>query len=369
MRWTLMIGVLSLACAGAWGQVGLWAGPTADKYAPAATMDEVESLARDAGMDADAAEAARSLVTSYAAATRRAALAMQRTVERNRLTHDMRERDVLRVLWETADAERYATHGELSKSLIADLRSLVPAGADDAWNTFERARRRRMLLGTSARIGASADLIAVARAEQVPMTPEVRDLLAGYALELDRLLLARVPIAADSDRRLAALEEKGDTPGAETLFNAVLEADCAIIRLNRSTAARLVALTPPDNRGRLRDRLLTARWAYCRTETPLRRKVETLIQSGRLDGARRQQLEEAARRFDEQSRAVDERNLTRAEETECGTPYARVHDNDAMNANREADYAWYEAGRKLELELLDALDSVATPDDLDSLEP
>lgn len=329
-----------------------------DGLASPATAEEAADLAKDANAGDAAIAAARSLVEGCTARLKRDAARMNRAMERAYLVNSS-DREALEALSKQEEAKRQAAHDLAAKELLADLRALLPDGSEEAWNTFERRRHRRFYLHQSGRSGVGVDLIEVARITKMYGRPEVRELLKPYELELDRLLLARLPLIVESERNW----NNQDAAATERAYDALRDADCTILRLQRSTAQHLLALAPADVKGQLRDKLLTSRSEMIQTHPPIRARTERLLKSGRLDAKRHQQLLDAARTFDERSRAIDESHLTIAEDLDCSRSFAELNkqvDNSDMTK-------WYDESRKIQVELLNALERIATEDDLDAV--
>jgi len=329
-----------------------------DTLASPATAEEAADLAKDANAGDAAIAAARSLVEGCAARLKRDAARQNRTLERAYLVNST-NREALDALIKQEEAKRQASHDAASKELLADLRSLLPDGSEDAWNSFERRRHRRFYLHQSGRSGVGVDLIEVARVTKLYDRPEVRELLKPYELELDRLIMARLPLITDSEK---SWSEPDGTTSARA-FDALRDADCTILKLQRATAQRLLALAPNDIKGTLRDKLLTSRSQMIQIHPPIRARAERLLKSNRLDPKRHQQLLDATRTFDERSRSIDESHLTLAEDQDCARSFADINkpqDNSDMTR-------WYEESRKIQVDLLDALEKIASEEDLDAI--
>jgi len=126
---------------------------------------------------------------------------------------------------------------------------------------------------------------------------------------------------------------------------------------------KLIAAAPEEKRGALRDRLLTARSPGVQTKTRLLDAAEKLIKSGRLEEKTKKELQEAVRSFYERSRALDDKNLTATEDGECARTYAQSNSPEEDGVMT----AWVEDGRKLQADLLAAVDKAATDEDMDAV--
>jgi hypothetical protein len=205
------------------------------------------------------------------------------------------------------------------------------------------------------------DLVEVAKAEKLEGT-EVEEVLELYAIELHRMLMARRPIAQEADRLDQAAEP--DVAANERTYLAFRDADCGILRLQRATAAKLIALAPAEKRPALTDRLLTARWSAVRLDTPLRQRVELLSKDERLTPEQRQALAASVARFDRRSREIDGQFLTRFEDAQCSWTYAQSGEGDP-----QLSIAWQEESRKAQADLLAGLEKAVTERELEALEP
>jgi hypothetical protein len=339
------------------------AGPSYDPWALPATVAEVEALCEQAGVGPEGTNAARSLVEGCEATLKRDNNRMQRAFEKAWMTHPQEDQQAIQEDTRKAMERRTSSYEAASKALMSDLRAIMPKDSGEAWTNFERRRHRRLYMHQTWRVGVAVDLIDLAHTERIDGTPQVHDVLASYELELDRLLMARMPIATEYEKQAEAVAPDRDNEGIEKSYNALRDADCAILHLQRSTAQKLLSAIPEDKRGPIRDKLLTARWAYVSTHTPLRDRAERLAKSGRLDRDKKATLDEGIRTFDEKSRAIDEKHLTTAEDAECTKTY-----QEALNAGEDqGDMAWVDESRKVQADLLAVVEKVATEDDLDAV--
>jgi hypothetical protein len=363
MRAWLLVVILAVLPSVALAQDLAEGGPSYDPWALPATVAEVEDLCQQAGVSAEGMGAARALVEGCEATLNRDRHRMDRAVEKAWMTRTQEQQAEIQEEMNKAMERRTASYREASKVLMSDLRAIMPKDSDAAWAAFERRRHRRLYSHQTWRMGVAVDLIELAQTEKIDTTQEARDVLESYELDYDRLLMARVPLATEYERLAEKVTQNGDTGPIEKAYNDLRDADCAILRLQRATAQKLINTLPEDKRGGLRDKLLTARWANVATNTPLRSRAEKLVKSGRLEKDKRATLEEGIRAFDEKSRALDDKHLTSAEDAECTKTY-----QEALNAGGDqGDVAWYDESRKLQAELLAVVERVATEDDLDSV--
>jgi hypothetical protein len=341
------------------GQAG--AASASDRWAPAATLAEVRDLCAQAGLTGDGAAAAEALTDGYLAGLRREERRSTRTLERLWLTHAPDQQQEREAKVEQEVQRRAAAQESLSRSFLGDLRAALPAGGDEAWTRFERRRTRRLCLGQSSRLGVTMDLVEVARAEKLEGS-EVADVLDRYERDLHGLLLARRPIAIEADRLDQAVQP--DEAANERTYTALRDADCGILRLQRATAAKLMALAPAEHRAALANRLLTARWPGIPLSTPLRERVGALSQNQRLTAEQRAALAESLARFDHRSREIDGEFLTKFEDAQCHWTYAQ-----SGQGNLELSNAWSEEGRKAQADLMAGLERTVSEKELDALEP
>jgi hypothetical protein len=315
-------------------------------------------------MDEGTKAAARALVEACNATLERESRRSRRAWERIYLTHPQKEFEdpgAYQRLMQDESAKVRTHHDEAAKTLLSDLRALVPPAHDDAWDSFERRRHRRLYLGVSYRVGLAVDLVEISENQKIDGVPAVRAVLGAYEPGLDKLLLARLPAAIDWLEHSTEAQQKNDTAACERLFTALRDEDCALLHFQRDAARRLIEAAPAEQHGQLRDLLLTGRSPYIQTKPPVRMRAERILKSNRLTGATRETLARAARTFDERSRALDDRHLRVAEDAGCAQTYAQ-----SQQADENLDMkAWYEESRQLQAELLAVLESVASDDDLD----
>jgi hypothetical protein len=342
------------------GQMMSDAGPGFDPLAVPVTVDEAVALAADAKLGEAGIAAARSLVEGCDARLRRDAKRMDRALERAYLLHGRDEREAVDKVFEEERTKRQTSHDEASKEVLEDLKTLLPEGASEAWATFERRRHRRLFLYQSFRLGVRVDLIEVARVAKIIDDPAIRQVLTPYEVDLDRLLLARNPISVDWDRA----QSDQDGAQAERFYTALRDADCAILRLQRVTARRLLELATAEKRSQVQGLILRNRLLGVARESAVRTRAGLLLKSGRLDEPRRKTLLGAARSYDERSHALDDGYCTAAEDVECTRTYAE----GLTRRDNSSGLKWFEESRKLDVELLKAIDSVATEEDLDAIE-
>jgi hypothetical protein len=363
-RWGLVallflgLGRASMGQAVAFGMAGF------DLNAPVVTVAEAERLAADADLGEPGKAAAKSLVEAYSATAARLARQVTREMERAQISVPWTEREKIQELYRQASAARASALDAAGKSVLGDLRAMVPEEKLDAWFAFERRRHRRMYLPQSLRTGVRPDLVDIAERAQVDRLPDVREVLAPYELELDRLLLARYPVALEADEKLEEAMQAGNEAEAERIYNAVRDADCAVLQLQRSSGRRLIDATPAEKRVKVQGEILAGRMAFRNTHPPVRRDAEKLLKLGRLAPEARAVLQAALDRYIAQDYAIDDRYTTRQEDQECATSYAKSRERyDSSNG-----LEWMEMGRQAQAELLAVIDRVASQDDLDSLE-
>jgi hypothetical protein len=332
-----------------------------DQWALPATAEEAEALCTDAGLGADGLAAAKALVESCQATLQRDQRRMQRALERAWLTHKPEENAAVQEISQKEMEKRTASHDEAERALLDDLKSILPKGSDEAWAAFERRRHRRLYLHQDWKTGVGVDLVEVAKTEKIDTIPAVREVLGAYEVELDRLLMARVPVIAVYEKKMEKAGE--DKDAAEKAYNEMRDVDCGILHFQRESGKKLMAAAPEEKRGALRDRLLTARSPGVQTKTRLLDAAEKLIKSGRLEEKKKKELQEAVRNFYDRSRALDEKNLTASEDRECGQTYAQSNNPE----QDETMQTWVEDGRKLQADLLAAVDKAATDEDLDAV--
>lgn len=328
------------------------------------TTAEADRLAKDAGLDEAAKASMRALVQACDESLQAQARRMQRRYERLYLTAPSREEAdpvAYRQMYEKESKDQIAEHDRLSATLLNDLHAMVPTERGEAWASFERRRHRRMYLGGSSRTGVAVDLVGVAERHALADVPVVRDILDPYERSLDRLLLARVPVVKEAEEKMYEAQQRADGATAERVFNALRDADCAILHLQRDTTRKLLETVPKEKLGDMRDLLLTSRSPYIQTKPPVRLRAERVAKSKRVTGANLEALQQAIRTFDDRSRTLDEKGLTETEDRECNQTYAQAMQGDGGDAWRQ----WYEDSRKLQAELLTVLERVATDDDLD----
>lgn len=332
--------------------------PWYDRLGTPVTLDEAAALAADTKLDDASAGALRGLVEGCDAQLRTLAMRERRERELAYLSHPRTERDLIKVANEQITRRHQESHDKASTQLVADLKSLISPDAGEAWAAFERRRHRRLYLPQSPRAGVRVDLVAVARECGVPGNAEVRRVLAPYELDLDRMLLARLPLVAEWNK-----EQWGpDQPSAERAFIALRDADCAILNLQRATAARLLDATPEETRPGVAAAILSARAPFGQPVSSVLERCERLIKSGRLEEARRAELARAASQWRQGRAALDETSYAVAEDAGC----ARVRASPDEET-REMQ-AWQAALRGLDRALLTKLDSIATEADLNAIE-
>lgn len=356
---------LALSAAGARGQAMAFGGPSYDPLALPVTVGEAAFLANRAGLDESTGQAARALTESAASTIRREAGRMQRAVERAHTLHPRSEREIIVKEINEARAAQEQSHQRATQSLLADLRALVPEGrrGEESWAAFERRRHRRLYLTQSARVGTGVDLVRIAEGERIENLAAVRELLDVYEVELDRLLVARHPVALD-EYTIEPAVERGDLAEAERLFNSLRDLDCAILRVQRTFAARLLDAAPVESRDKLRSKVLRERSFLGDYQDPLRHRAQRLVESGRLSGERLSKLAAAIRLFDQRDLAMDEAGLTEAEDRECTLTFAQsrsARDNTAALQRLEES-------RQLRAELLRVMESTATDEDFDAIQ-
>jgi hypothetical protein len=146
-RSLLAVALLLLFAIPARAQFGFFGGSSYDPMAEPATTAEVDRLARDCGMDEAAAAGARSLVEACNTTLQRNARRASRMWEKLYLTHpreDFEDTEAFRETFQKESEKQRAAHDECAKTLLSDLRALVPEGRDAAWDSFERRRHRRL---------------------------------------------------------------------------------------------------------------------------------------------------------------------------------------------------------------------------------
>lgn len=361
-RWLLTL-VLLIAPSLSLAQAGFGL-PSYNSLAIPVTIAEAEFLASRAELDAAATAAVKSLAESCLTGLRRDTRRYRFAVERAHVNHPREERDTIRHEIDQAQANQKSSHEQASRAVLADLQALLPEGSADAWAAFERRRHRRLYLFQSPRVGACVDLIEIAAAAKVADLPTVKEALAPYEIDLDRLLLARFPIAIDHDQKFHAALERGDDAEAERLYTSLRDADCAIIRLQRSSSRKLLDATPAIARDRVLTLLIGARGMMGDHQDSIRTRAKRLIDSGRLDQQRLDSLRAAVASFDAKSRDADDRSLTAAEDAQCARTFAQSRgpmDQSAALRSLEED-------RQLRAALLAAIEKVATEQDLDAIE-
>src|ERR1051325_432417 len=184
--WLACLVVCVLTCMARGQAVGFEAGPTYDPWALPATVAEVQALCEQAGVDAAGQGAAKALVEGCEALIKRDGRRMQRAVEKSYMTHPSEEQAAIQEDVAKAMEKRTAAHEEASKSLLADLKAVMPAGSEAAWSAFERRRHRRLYLHQGWRMGVGMDLVEVAKEAKIDTLPDVGPVLAAYEVELDR---------------------------------------------------------------------------------------------------------------------------------------------------------------------------------------
>lgn len=331
-------------------------------YLPA-TVREVERLASASGMGADAASSAKALVTSMQEAFERETRRMRRENERMSVTHDPTDQAGLAEAYARVGAKWEENRAQTTKTFLSDLRALLPDGSDEAWASFERRRHRRQMLHQNWWSGGTdIDLVDFAERNKFDGFPGVAEVLAAYEVELDRALVAREPL----DQKYAGLSMQPPDAAAPSdaakQYTAMRDANCAVMRVEREFWHKLLAALPEDKRGAARDLRLAAEPSYYSFSSTVRQRATKLVASGRLDAERRAKLEAAAKTFDERTRALNEKNIELRADSWCAMSYEQTQ---AGEVDGEAWQKWGEDGRKLQVELLRAIDAVATEDDLD----
>ena len=132
--------------------------------------------------------------------------------------------------------------------------------------------------------------------------------------------------------------------------------------MQRSSATRLLEAAPAEVRERMTGLFLAGRAPFGQPVSAVGERAERLVKSGRLDPARRKQLEEATGQWREQTRALNESSFAAAEDAGCSRALAE------SAAEQTEMRAWYDATRKLERALFQKFEAVATDADLDWLD-
>jgi hypothetical protein len=349
-------------CAAARAQA-MFEGPYLDPFAPAATVREAERLADDAGLSQDGKTAATALVRGTNSVLERLRARYQRKWERASLEPVPAGKTQMGLYYEQVQ-ERLREHRAVCASLLSDLHALVPQDREDAWQSFDRRRRRRVCLNATTRDGIAMDLVQIAETLKVDADPAVRAALAGYEVELDSLLRQRLAAFPSSLRDLTEPKEGAEEDENQKAFGPVRDIDCAILRVQRAGAERLEKALPENRRAELRSLVMRARgaaWAHTRT----RQRAGKLLSDGQLAPPERAVLAAAVERYDRGVHEGSDAALAKMEDRECAATYEEAQ-KGFWDAPERRECA--ERTAKLDLQLWEAVSRVATEDMLDAID-
>jgi hypothetical protein len=357
-HWVAVLVLMVISCARASAQL-VEEGPHFNPFQPPVTLAEARRLAEDAGLGAEGAGAAMGLVKGANAVMERVGSRMDRSLERETLEKGGLDG----AAYYSRAAERLREHRTIGATLLTDLRQLVPADKEEVWRGFERRRHRRMYLPVTERRGVNVDLISIAESLKLASEPRLREVLGGYEAELDRLLLQRMEVLPAFIRDGAEPPADGGDAERQKMFLPLRDVDCAILTLQRSTAEKISKALPPETSEEFAAAYARSRAMFVRT-TRARDRAEKLLQGERLQARAREMLRQSVRRYD----------LTLA--ATCGPQMMALEDLDcAATAEEFGRGTWrsperkrlMDAARALELELYNAVERAASPEELDAI--
>lgn len=243
---------------------------------PLVSADEVQNLARLAGLSSDQTEAITALREGLDADFKGAVRARQQAWDDIQAeSQDHPQADQTKAY--EAAARRFRSRcGEIELAFLSDVKSILTEEQASHWGDFERYRRRAHSNGWWQRPATDADLVKIVTGlglDEAQMEP-VRPLLDEYERELDPAIVARMALK----REAAEIDFGSDYDKRNAWYGRAYDQtqpiDQRLAGINRKYARLITPLLPAARQEEFSTRFAAASYINLYTPSEDRKKID-----------------------------------------------------------------------------------------------
>lgn len=309
----------------------------------AITKKGYDAYVRLLGLDADQKEVARDLLDGNRAANK--SLLEDMKVKITQAMEKAREAGD----WEAMQKDS-AKMGEeftekakkLETQFFDDLKGLLTPEQLEKFPTVERHRRREMAMRFGLAIGASTDVVEIARLAKldVEKNEELKEAIERYEMDLDTVLKGYEKMAIDAQRD--AGKAGWDTEKISAALKPLNDAAKQVKDINRAAAKRVAGLIT-DEAARKAFELEVKRREFPRIykEAAVQRSMNAALKITGLDESQKDQLATLTSQYERDANSVNERWAKAMEEREekAGGRINQLMNMWDRDANKSTDVA------------------------------
>jgi Spy/CpxP family protein refolding chaperone len=215
---------------------------------------------------------------------------------------------------------------QLESDFFTDLKALLTSEQAGRFDRVERHRRRDKQMRFAMAAGARANLLEVVEATKLPEeTPELREALETYELELDRVLLAREAAMKELEKDGERVQEKSLESMKTMDFSGIMEESMKLMKrgkeiekplreVHKTHARRIASILPPDKQAEFETQFRLRAFPRVYRQSEVSKQIGAALKFEDLTAEQRSQIEAIQRSYQSELDPLNERWAAAIEE-------------------------------------------------------